>query len=58
VVGVYHGGVRVGLLNLKSTTTTASKVFVLSLSRYRYAQLELRTASSGVVRIDAVIPVR
>lgn len=57
-VGIYHGGVRVGLLSLKSATTTASKVFVLSLSKYRYAQLEMRTASSGVVRIDAVIPVR
>jgi hypothetical protein len=57
-VGIYQAGVRVGVLNLRASTTTLSKVFVLSATRYRYSQLEIRTTSSGLVRIDAVIPVR
>ena len=57
-VGIYHAGVRVGVLNLHASTTTLSKVFVLRPTTYRYSQLEIRTTSSGLVRIDAVIPVR
>ena len=57
-VGIYHGDVRVGTINLRSSRTTLSKVFVLHASTYRYSQLEIRTTSRGLVRIDAVIPVR
>jgi hypothetical protein len=54
---IYRADVFMGSVNLASRTTTR-RVFVLPTSSYRYGQIEIRTTSSRLVRIDAVIPIR
>lgn len=57
-VAVYHRGVKVGTVSLRSAKTVARKVILLPSSVYRYGVIEVRTASSRLVRIDGVIPLR
>ena len=54
---VYRADVYMGSVSLVSRTTTR-KVFVLPARTYRYGQIEIRTTSSRLVRIDAVVPIR
>jgi hypothetical protein len=55
---VYHRGVKVGTVNLRSTRTVVRTVILLPPSVYRYGAIEVRTASARLVRIDGVIPLR
>ena len=57
-VAAYHRGVKVGTVSLRSAKTVARKVIMLPSSVYRYGVIEVRTASSRLVRIDGVIPLR
>lgn len=55
---VYHRGIKVGTVSLRSATTVARKVILLPQSVYRYGIIEVRTTSARLVRIDGVIPLR
>ena len=57
-VSVYLADVRLGTINLASSTTTASRVFLLPQGKLRSGVLELRTTSGKLVRIDGVILLR
>ena len=56
-LAVYRADVYMGSVSLVAKTTTR-RVFVLPAKAYRYGQIEIRTTSSRLVRIDAVIPIR